>query len=205
MPIFRREDLKDRPDWVEIEDFERFTLDHSDSTGGTRALTPSAPREMVVVLSGEVTAETSRGRVTLKRRDWIDIPADGLKLTSAKTITSTYACEVMRVAGDWKDVNIVAIFHFNEDRPLELHYHDFVEYWFIFRGHFVAQLAGEGTEVAFTPGVMLATRPGHEHGIADPGEVVEGVGFSTTVVGKKRPGHLHRDEHGAPNLTDYES
>jgi mannose-6-phosphate isomerase-like protein (cupin superfamily) len=201
LPIFRREDLKDRPPWVEIEDFERFTLDHSDATHGTRTIGPTAPREMVVVLSGEVTAESPHGRVTLKRRDWMDIPAEGVTLTSAKTITSTYACEVMHVRGDWKDVNIVAIFHFNPDRPLELHYHDFVEYWFIFRGHFRAQLDDE--EADFRPDLLLATPPGHEHGIADPPEVVEGVGFSTTRVGKKRQGHLHRDEHGAPDLNDY--
>ena len=71
-----------------------------------------------------------------------------------------------------------------------------MEYWFIFRGHFTAQLDEE--EADFTPGLLLATRAGHEHGIAAPPEVVEGVGFSTTLVGKKRPGHLHRAEHGDP-------
>jgi quercetin dioxygenase-like cupin family protein len=201
MPIFRRDDLKERPDWVEISDFEDFTLDHNDPQKGVRTIVPTAPREMIVVLSGEVTAETEHGRVTLKRRDWIDIPATGIKLTSARTVTTTYSCEVMHVSGDWTDVNVVAIFQFRPERPLELHYHDFAEYWFVFRGHFTAQLDGE--EAEFTPGLLLATAPGHEHGIAAPTEVVEGVGFSTTVVGRKRPGHLHRDEHGAPDLSDY--
>lgn len=203
MPIFRREDLKDRPDWVEISDFANFTLDHSDATGGVRTIEPTAPREMIVVLSGEVTAETAHGRVTLKRRDWVDIPPTGIKLTSAKTVTTTYACELMHVSGDWTDVNVVAIFQFRPERPLELHYHDFVEYWFVFRGHFTAQL--DDDEQDFRPGLLLATQPGHEHGIAEPPEVVEGVGFSTTMVGKKRQGHLHRDAHGAPHLSDYES
>jgi mannose-6-phosphate isomerase-like protein (cupin superfamily) len=196
MPIFQAHELKDRPDWVEVSDFEAFTLDHSDDAAGVRKLSRSAPREMVVVLSGEVTAETDHGRVTLKRRDWIDIPDTGLRLTSARTVTKTYPCELMRVAGDWKDVNIVAIFQFRPDRPLELHYHDFVEYWFIFRGTFTAQL--DDTETPFRPGLMLATAPGHEHGIANPPHVVEGVGFSTTLVGQKRNGHLHRDTDGIP-------
>ena len=196
MPIYLREELKDAPDWVEIDDFEQFMLDHSDATGGVRELHPVAEREFVIVLSGELTAETDRGRVTLKRRDWIEIPPTGLKLTSAKTVTPTYACEVMRVAGHWKDVNIVAIFHFNPTRPLEFHYHDFVEYWVVFRGHFTAQL--DEDEAQMRPGMLLATRPGHEHGIAEPPEAVEGVGFSTTLVGKKRNGHLHRSEHGDP-------
>ena len=55
---FSREELKNAPDWVEIEDYEAFTLDYTDETGGVRELLPSAEREMVVVLSGEVTAET---------------------------------------------------------------------------------------------------------------------------------------------------
>ena len=127
IPIYRREDLKNKEDWVEIDDFGAFTLDHSDETGGVRTMVPSAPREMLIVLSGEVTAETDHGRVTLKRRDWIDIPETGIKLSSARTVTQTYSCEVMWVAGDWKDVNIVAVFLFAPDRPLEFHYHHFVE------------------------------------------------------------------------------
>jgi mannose-6-phosphate isomerase-like protein (cupin superfamily) len=201
MPIFRREDLKNKPDWVEIEDFNNFSLDHSDATGGVKEIKPTHKREMIMVLTGEVTAETEHGRVTLKRRDWIDIPETGIKLTSAKTVTQTYACEVMHVMGDWNYVNVAAIFQFRPERPLESHYHDFVEYWFVFRGHFTAQLDDDTAE--FTPGLLLATQPGHEHGIAAPPEVVEGVGFSTNPVGKKRPGHLHRDEHGAPDLSDY--
>ena len=161
MPIFLREELKDAPDWVEIDDFEQFMLDHSDATGGVRELHPVAEREFVIVLSGELTAETEHGRVTLKRRDWIEIPPTGLKLTSAKTVTPTYACEVMRVAGHWKDVNIVAIFHFNPTRPLEFHYHDFVEYWVVFRGHFTAQLDEDEARCAraccWRPGPVTST------------------------------------------------
>lgn len=200
MPIYRRSDLADKEDWVEIDDFEAFSLDHSDATGGVRTLSKSAPREMVIVLTGEVTAESSAGRVTLKRRDWLEIPDDGVKLTSAKTVTQTYACEVMRVAGHWHDVNIVAVFHFSPSRPLEYHYHDFREYWLLFRGHFTAQL--DGKEADLVPGTMLATQVNHEHGIAGPPEVVEGVGFSTTRYGKMRQGHLHRAEHGDPEPWD---
>lgn len=199
MPVFLREELKSAPEWVEIEDFESFTLDYTDPDGGVRTIHPTHEREMIVVISGEVTAETEHGRVTLKRRDWIDIPETGIKISSARTVTTTYSVELMRVAGHWKDVNVVAIFQFRPDRPLEFHYHDFVEYWFIFRGHFVAQY--DDGEFPMAPPMMLATPPNHEHGIAFPPETVEGVGFSTTVVGKKRPGHLHRDEHGAPEPT----
>ena len=51
------------------------------------------------------------------------------------------------------------------------------------------------------PPQMLATPPNHEHGIAMPPETVEGVGFSTTMVGKKRQGHLERSKHGDPEPT----
>lgn len=196
MPIYQRDDLKDKLPWVEIDDFEFLSLDHSDPNGGVMEITPSSPREMVVVISGELTAETEAGRVTLKRRDWLEIPKSGVRLTSAKTITTTYACEFARIAGTWNDTNIVAVFQFRPDRPLEMHYHDFNEYWFIFRGHFIAQV--DGTEAAFRPGMMLATRTGNEHGILEPPETIEGIGFSTTMVRQKRQGHLHRDEHGDP-------
>jgi len=199
VPTFLREELKSAPEWVEIEDFESFTLDYTDETGGVRELWPQAEREMIVVISGEVTVETEHGRVTLKRRDWMDIPESGARVTAQKTVTTTYSVELMRIAGHWKDVNVVAIFQFRPERPLEFHYHDFVEYWFIFRGHFTTQYDDEEFEMA--PPMMLATPPNHEHGIALPAETVEGVGFSTTVVGKMRAGHLHRDEHGAPEPT----
>lgn len=196
MPLYTRESLRDKADWVEIDDFETFTLDHSDETGGARTLVPSAPREMVIVISGEATAVSEHGRVTLKRRDWIEIPPGGLELHSLKTVTTTYPCEFMRVAGTWRDVNVVAVFQFRPERPLEMHYHDFNEYWFLFRGHVTGQV--DGGEHELRPGMMLATRTGNEHAILHPGETVEGVGFSTTMEGSKRQGHLHREEHGDP-------
>jgi hypothetical protein len=42
---------------------------------------------------------------------------------------------------------------------------------------------------------------GEEHGVLDPQEVFEGVGFATQLEGQMRDGHLWRAVHGTPDPT----
>jgi hypothetical protein len=48
------------------------------------------------------------------------------------------------------------------------------------------------------PGSVLAAGFGEEHGVLDPQETFEGVGFATGLEGEKRDGHLWRASHGVP-------
>jgi mannose-6-phosphate isomerase-like protein (cupin superfamily) len=108
----------------------------------------------------------------------------------------TGSSEVLWMGGHWRESYYTSIFQLRPDKPLEMHYHDNDEYWFIFRGHITATYNGASCELA--PGDMLATGMGYEHGAPAPTEVVEGVGFTPFLDGQKRFGHLHRDEHGDP-------
>jgi mannose-6-phosphate isomerase-like protein (cupin superfamily) len=196
--VHTRETLPDRQDWVEVHDFEKFTIDQTYGPEGVRQIAPpSTPNEFVIVLSGEVVADWDVGHVTLRRRDWMEVPPQGLKLTCLRGDGALFHSEVMRVCGEWNDINICTIFQYRPDRDLEMHYHDFHEYWIIFRGHFEGAFDEETHD--FVPGEVLVIPAGHEHGTRRPaGETIEGIGFSTTRMGRCRQGHLHRDVDGDP-------
>jgi quercetin dioxygenase-like cupin family protein len=201
--VYTREQLADKEPWVEILDFEKFALDQGYPDEGIRQIIPTFPHEIVIVLSGEATVESSQGRWTLKRRDWFEVPKEGAVVSSMRSISTEYyqssrlyTCELIRIAGDWEYVNQVGIWQFRPGRVLEPHYHDFNEYWFVHRGHITA--THDDQEVQLREGSLLATRTGHEHGIADPTETLEGVGLQTAKVGLKRRGHLSREHDGAP-------
>jgi mannose-6-phosphate isomerase-like protein (cupin superfamily) len=201
---FTREQLANRPSWVEISDFEIFTLDQAYEDKGIRKFEKTAEREVIVALGSELIAESEMGRATLKRRDWLEIPPGGMAVSSMRSVTTPhyasstyYPAEAIRIAGTWDHINHISIFQFRADRPLPVHYHDFNEYWLLFRGHPLA--THDDDELHLHPGTLLATRTGHEHGIAKPEETVEGVGLQTSLVGRKRQGHLHRDVDGPPD------
>jgi mannose-6-phosphate isomerase-like protein (cupin superfamily) len=193
MAIYNRETLKDRASWVEVDDFEIIPMDRNFPT---REFIPTHPKEHLVCLAGEVIVESELGRVTLKKKDWIDIPKSGVKVTSAQFNTLTGNSEILWMAGHWPETHFISMFRRFPDYPLEYHYHDNDEYWFMFRGSFTAEYDGE--KVDLRAGDVLATRMGHEHGIENPAETLEGVGFTPRLEGQKRFGHLTREEHGVP-------
>ena len=94
------------------------------------------------------------------------------------------APEVVRVAGRWKDTVRMEICLFTPDLVCDYHFHDSDEYWFVFRGHFTLKYRGE--DVEFKPGMILAAGMGEEHGVVDPPEVFEGIGFATQLEGKAK-------------------
>ena len=104
--------------------------------------------------------------------------------------------EIARISGHWSEVLRTAIFTFGPGRPCDYHYHDGDEYWFVFRGHFTLKYQGE--DVPFRPGMILAAGMGEEHGVVDPDETFEGIGFATQLEGEGRDGHLWRNVHGDP-------
>jgi len=231
VPVYAsREALRNRPEkdsWVEVDDFEIFTLGNTDRISEreepppasfpdpvedaeaclheahdiamARRVVPATPRERLVVLSGEVTFESESSRVTLKRAQWIDVPPSG-GLVRTAMIPGPEGhrpqVEVARIAGHWSEALRTAIFRFGPGRPCDFHYHDGDEYWFVFRGRLTLRLEDEDYEMG--PGSVLAAGYGEEHGVLDPQETFEGVGFATALEGQKRDGHLWRAVHGVP-------
>ncbi|MGO4238568.1 hypothetical protein [Pseudarthrobacter sp. YAF2] len=214
MPVYSRETLRsDRLPWVEVDDFQIFSLAKSvgpsvptgpDSNGFTPywgpagplasqiALQKSAARDRVVVVSGQVQAISDSGRTTLLKRDFIDIPESGLTLYNV----GTSAAEVVRIQGHWEESLRTEICLFDSGAPCTYHYHDGDEYWFVFRGHF--NLRYDNRDFAMRPGLMLAAGMGLEHGVPDPEEKFEAVVIATRLSGKGRDGMLVRELHGDP-------
>lgn len=228
MPAYaNREELLHRSEsWVEVDDIEFFTLGDADRIAdgeeplpdgpdavrdaeaafhaghdyaGARRLTPSAAHERVVVLSGEATFESATSRVTLKRMQWIDVPPGGGVVRNTMPLQPEGyrgQTQLARIAGHWDEAIRTAVFMFGPGHPCDYHFHDGAEYWFIFRGRFTLLLDGE--EQAMGPGSILAVDQGYEHGVPQPDEIFEGVGFATQLAGLGRDGHLWRDVHGDP-------
>lgn len=165
----------------------------------SRRITPTTPKERVVVLSGEAMVEAENAKVSLKRMQWFDVPASGATISNAVQPGADGfrpIVEIARISGHWREVIRTAIFSFGPGRPCDYHYHDGDEYWFVFRGHFTLHFRGADHQMG--PGSILAAGFGEEHGVIDPSETFEGVGFATQLEGQCRDGHLWRNEHGIP-------
>lgn len=194
--LYRSDELSSAPDWVEVDGYDFGFLDQEDANRGVVRLTAAGPRDLVLVISGELRLANAGGRITLKRYDWTEFSGE-IELSAVRVEGAEHRhFEYLHVRGSWNEINVVSIFNFRPDRPLETHYHDFNEYWFLFRGSPSAFVGDESHELR--PGELMAIRAGHEHGMHGPDGVVEGVALSTERIGRKRPGHLHRDRDGDP-------
>ena len=218
MPVYTRETLKEKKlPWVDIDDYEfiylgRNMTPRAHSTQEAQAaghqavwaapqaqrdpteiqITPTSPKERIVVLVGEAHVEMANGRVTLRRRDWLDIPPTGATIRNISSST----VELVRISGTWKEAIRTEIFQFRPEKPCDYHFHDGDEYWFVFRGNFT--LNYDDREFPMRPGMMLAAGMGYEHGALNPEQHFEGVGFATQLEGQGRDGHLLRELHGDP-------
>jgi mannose-6-phosphate isomerase-like protein (cupin superfamily) len=218
MPIYTRETLQTQKlPWVDIDDYEFFVLGRTPgharpaanvgpANGQTpfwgtyqlapdptfRELKPTTPRERVIVLHGEVSVESELGRFTLKRRDFVEIPQSGARVTNI----GTSSAELARIAGHWTQVIRNEICLFRPDKPCDYHFHDGDEYWMVFRGHFT--LNYDGKKYDMRPGLMMAAGMGFEHGSVNPEEHFEAVVMAMGLEGQQRDGHLNREMHGEP-------
>jgi mannose-6-phosphate isomerase-like protein (cupin superfamily) len=190
VPVYRRETLAGRLPWVEVHDFETIAVGGEEGSP-CLTLTRSAESEVVIVLEGELAADSSRGRVTLRRNDWLSVPSEGPLHVRGRAA-------VMRIAGRWTGLTALTIFEVGPDRDLELHYHDGDEYWLFFEGR--GRALSEGGAYDIGPGDLIATGMGHEHGFpaASTHGIVRAVALETALHGVGRRGHLHRADHGDP-------
>ena len=92
------------------------------------------------------------------------------------------------------DVETLHQFVVTPDKPTELHYHDFDEYWFFTEGRTVVTLLlpdGTKKEYGIGPGDLVVTPRGVEHGHI-PHETVKGIEFISKKRPNAKPGHLYR-------------
>lgn len=85
----------------------------------------------------------------------------------------------------------------------DCHYHDFPEYWLVFKGK--AKVRSEGREYYVKPGDIVCTNAGDEHDVLEVYEDLEAFWFEDPLPPGGKKGHLHRDEvkargHAVPAL-----
>ncbi|MBU2663623.1 hypothetical protein KOI35_08905 [Actinoplanes bogorensis] len=198
MPVFNRDTIKNAPDWVAFDDFEFLYLDPRGDAAPIDVHVPGAEgrRQFVLVLGGGVIARSVNGLQKLERTGWLHVPESGVHLDSTGATAHGDQVQILRVTGQWDGTPHIGVFWAWPETPLEMHYHDFDEYWFIIHGHTEAFTDGDRHELV--PGDLIATARGYEHGMPKPGEAITGVAFEPELTAGQRKGHLHRDEHGDP-------
>lgn len=197
MPVFNRETLKNAPDWVAFDDFDFSYLDpRGDAAPIDMFVKGSDRRQIVLVLGGGVIAKSEYGLQKLERTGWLHVPPSGIHLDSTGATAHGDQVQILRISGQWDGTPHVGVFWAWPDTPLEMHYHDFDEYWFIVHGH--SEAFTDGNRYELRPGDLVATARGYEHGMPVPGEAMTGVAFEPQLGPDQRKGHLHREEHGDP-------
>jgi mannose-6-phosphate isomerase-like protein (cupin superfamily) len=197
MPVYQRNTLKNRESWVAFDDFETYTLDpRGDAAPIELEIRPNGSRQLLMCLGGTVIVSSRLGRQKLDRTCWLDIPEGGVEVTTTGATAPGDQAELLRISGQWEDTPHVGVFWAWPETPLEVHYHDFDEYWFIVSGHSTG--CTDGDECQLKAGDLVATCVGYEHGMPNPGEKVTGVAFEPQLHAGQRKGHLHRHEHGDP-------
>ena len=92
---------------------------------------------------------------------------------------------------DWCQVTSAGIFRVTREDPrFDCHYHDFPEYWLIFKGR--ARIVTEGEEHYVMPGDIVCTNSGDEHDVIELYEDLEAFWFEEACPPGGRKGHLHR-------------
>ncbi|HMS36448.1 MAG TPA: hypothetical protein PKA93_04730 [Arachnia sp.] len=197
MPLYNRETLKDREDWVIFHDFEYLYFDPRGDAAPIETFIPgNGKRQFVLCLGGGVIVRSELGTQKLERTGWIEVPAGGVRIDSTGATKPGDQAQLLYATGEWEGTPHIGVFWAWPHTPLEVHYHDFDEYWFIVSGHSPGET--DGVDYEFGPGSLIATARGYEHGMPEVGELVMGVCFEPALGPDQRKGHLHRHEHGDP-------
>jgi len=97
---------------------------------------------------------------------------------------------------DWCKVTSAGVFSVStKDGRADCHYHDFPEYWLVFRGK--AKVMSEGKEYYVKKGDIICTDAGVEHDVLEVYEDLEAFWFEEPCPKGGRTGHLHKDPEKA--------
>ncbi|MBI2191870.1 MAG: cupin domain-containing protein [Planctomycetes bacterium] len=97
---------------------------------------------------------------------------------------------------EWCQVTSAGVFRVRrEGGRFDCHYHDFPEYWLVFKGK--AKVMSEGKAYYVKPGDIVCTNAGDEHDVLEVYEDLEAFWFEDPLPPGGRTGHLHRDAEKA--------
>lgn len=107
---------------------------------------------------------------------------------------------VQRINDETRPEGITAtaagMFHVpTEGGRFDCHFHDYAEYWLIYKGK--AKVISEGREYYVKPGDIVCTAAGVEHDVLEVYEDIEAFFLEEAGPADGRKGHLHRDEEKA--------
>ena len=93
---------------------------------------------------------------------------------------------------DWCQVTSAGVFCISASGGrFDRHFHDFHEYWLVFRGK--AKILTEGVEYYVKSGDIVCTHSGVEHDVLEVYEDLEAFWFEDPCPAGGRIGHLHRN------------
>ncbi len=209
MPVFRSgKGLA--PKWCELEFFDIVDL----KPGDTHTFKRMGTKEKMIVGEGKCVVSANGQEQELEKGKMVDLV--DAKAAPIKVVKVLEPTTVIRMAGRWGEQvggsGLFPVWNADKENPpnwggpvsykkltgFDNHYHDCDEYWILFKGSGVAVSEGKHFEVG--PGDCVATRMGDHHDLPEVKEPVLAVFFETTMMGRKRIGHLweHKDGPAEP-------
>ena len=202
MPVFQS-GRGQAPDWCELEFFDIVEL----PAGSAHTFERIGDKEKLIVGHGRCRIAAGGDPLDAEEGTVLDLiePSDRFEV-----IEAAEPCTLIRMAGRWgEECGGSGVFtgvkadapesrgdprDYERNTSFDNHYHDCDEYWIIFEGRGVAVSEGKHYEVV--PGDCVATAAGQHHDFPLIHEPVKAVYFETTLMGRKRRGHLWENIHG---------
>ncbi|KUG25001.1 hypothetical protein ASZ90_005181 [hydrocarbon metagenome] len=163
-------------------------------------------KETLLVGKGKALVKTENHIRDINKNDVAEYVRDENKL---KQIIAFENSVIIRIGGNWNNKSgSRGVFQLNKtDNPkntgdqvdyernteFDNHYHDCDEFWILFGGS--GEVVTEGNRYNVRAGDCVFTKAGDHHDFPIVNNTIEGVWFETSLVGKKREGHLWNHTH----------
>ena len=191
------------PAWCELSGFEIVAVEGTGRISRRR----KGERERILVTASAVQLGFRERSQVLSEKQFLDLPdgVDDYWLVAVRAGAS-----VIRLLGNWgEELGGCGTFTArNEEKPsdrgdrvdypkftsIDSHYHDCDEYWIGLEGSGEAIVGNR--RIRLGAGDCLPIRAGHHHDLPSAPDGIRAVFFETTLIGKKRVGHLWEHTHG---------
>ncbi|MCF8432155.1 MAG: cupin domain-containing protein [Melioribacteraceae bacterium] len=98
------------------------------------------------------------------------------------------SCGVFKLSSSTTPKNIGDETDYERNTDFDNHFHDCDEFWIFYEGE--AEIVTEGIRYSIKAGDCVFTKAGDHHDIPIVNKSIKGAWFETSLIGKKRRGHL---------------
>jgi mannose-6-phosphate isomerase-like protein (cupin superfamily) len=185
---------------------EYFDIVHL-NPGDTHCFERMGAKEKLIVGGGKCRLSFEGQSVVGEKNQVFDLTTPDGAFCAEEVFEPTV---LVRMAGHWgEDIGGAGLFpvwntdntanwgdkhDYPKSTPFDRHYHDSDEYWILIQGSGTAVSEEKFYEVG--PGDCVVTGMGHYHDFPSVKEPVIAVAFETTLMGRKRRGHLWEHANG---------